>query len=378
MASFPESPDAAVPHAQILAALLMHAPVGIILGDGAGKLTDINPRAVSMFGLSSPSEVLGRPVWEVLADDAEKERETLLAGLREAEPQHTRFTCKTHLGKDLDCEVSFVPFPSDSGKAGGFAVFFEDASQRTALFENLLRAEKLSAVGEVAAGVAHEINNPLTGILGNAQLLLAKTSDEYSQKRLDQIVQGVQRCHKIVQGLMGFAAKGRTEKSFEDVNELFKDTLSLRAYQMRVDSIEIETHLAPDLPQIQVVGHELRSVFLNIINNAHQALLEVEGRQRRLRVRTGIRDSMIFVEVEDNGPGIPVENQSKVFDPFFTTRPVDQGTGLGLSIAFGVVRDHHGEIQLESKAGAGATFTVLLPAVQPRGKRTPRLPGSRW
>lgn len=238
----------------------------------------------------------------------------------------------------------------------------EDDADSMTLYQKMFQAEKLAALGEIVGGVAHELNNPLTGILGYAQLLSDSVKDEKTRRSLEQIASEAQRCRHIVKGLMSFSATHEPVKTLHDINDVVGSTLALRQYQLQVDNIAITVQLGRDLPRVKIMAQSIQRVFLSIINNAHQALLEVDGHQRALTVRTGVENADLFIAFEDNGPGIPRKIQSRIFDPFFSTKGVGMGTGLGLSVSYGVVRDHGGNINVRSDEGAGATFTVYLPA----------------
>ncbi len=227
----------------------------------------------------------------------------------------------------------------------------------------LVQAEKMSAVGLLVSGVAHELNNPLAGVVGYSQLLLRSDTDEKVRRGLEKINREAERCKKIVQNLQTFARKHKPQKDYVGINGILEGTLELRSYQLKVDNIEVVTDLDPDLPKTMADFHQLQQVFLNIIINAHQAMA-AHGRTGRLTLRTRRRGDQIVVEIEDTGPGIQPENLGKVFDPFFTTKEVGQGTGLGLSICYGIIQEHKGRISVRNGQGGGALFSVELPILE--------------
>ncbi|HUV51963.1 MAG TPA: ATP-binding protein, partial [Dehalococcoidia bacterium] len=221
----------------------------------------------------------------------------------------------------------------------------------------------LAAVGELAAGVAHELNNPIAAVQGYAQLLAAKKDvDESVKKDLDVIYREAQRAGKITKNLLSFARRHEPENRFISINETLEKTLELSAHQMKINNIEIEVELAPDLPRTMADFYQMQQVFVNIINNAEQAMLESHGKGK-LIVGTRKSGDMIQITFKDDGPGIAEENLKKIFDPFFTTKEVGKGTGLGLSICYGLVEAHNGRLYARSKLGEGATFIVELPVV---------------
>jgi two-component system NtrC family sensor kinase len=225
--------------------------------------------------------------------------------------------------------------------------------------EQLLHSEKMAAVGQLISGVAHELNNPLTAILGYSQLLISSCQlppqgIEYSDKLYKQ----AQRTHRIVQNLLSFARQHKPERIAVQLNQILQDTLALRDYDLRMSNIRVHLELSPDLPATAADPHQLQQVFLNLVNNAVDAVLE-SSNDGDLWVRTEVKDDRLFVEFTDNGPG--VKDASRVFDPFYTTKPVGKGTGLGLSICYGIVTEHGGTIRVRNVQPHGACFTIELP-----------------
>ena len=246
--------------------------------------------------------------------------------------------------------------------------------------EQLLNSEKMAAVGQLISGVAHELNNPLTAILGYSQLLtgsgeMGPLGMEYSEKLYKQ----AQRTHRIVQNLLSFARQHKPERLPTRINNILEDTLALRDYDLRMSNIRIHLNLAEDLPQIFADPHQLQQVFLNMVNNAVDAILE-SSKDGDLWVATHADDTKVCVEFTDSGPG--VQEASRVFDPFYTTKPVGKGTGLGLSICYGIVTEHGGTIRVRNLPHRGASFTIELPfggatqdheLAETEGQLTPRL-----
>jgi len=235
--------------------------------------------------------------------------------------------------------------------------------EKLRLEEQLSLAGRLATVGELAAGVAHELNNPLAAIQGFAQLLTAKDGlDDDTKKGVQTIYKEAQRATRITGNLLSFARRHETSRSLISINEALDKTLEFRAYQLQLNNIEIVTELQPNLPKTMADFQQMKEVFINIINNAEQAMLEAHGKGR-LIVRTKTEDRMVKITFADDGPGISEENLNRIFDPFFTTKEVGKGTGLGLSICYGLVQAHGGRIYARSKLGQGATFVVEIPVV---------------
>ncbi|HET8946766.1 MAG TPA: ATP-binding protein [Candidatus Polarisedimenticolia bacterium] len=229
--------------------------------------------------------------------------------------------------------------------------------------EQLMQADKLSSIGQLISGVAHELNNPLSGVIGFTQLLQAAEVNPKVKRGLERIHGEAVRCQKIVQNLLGFARRSRPEKAAHDLVHVVEGVLDLRAYQLAVDDVEIERRYAPDLPPTLLDAHQIQQVVLNLVNNAHQAMMTVSDRARRLTVIIERRDDRLQVAIGDNGPGIPQDRLPRLFEPFFTTKEPGKGTGLGLSVSLGIIKDHLGTMDVESVVGQGTTFRFDLPVV---------------
>ncbi|HEY3762155.1 MAG TPA: ATP-binding protein [Verrucomicrobiae bacterium] len=229
--------------------------------------------------------------------------------------------------------------------------------------EQLIQSEKLSAVGEFVAGVAHELNNPLAAVMGFSEMLREADVDAKYRRHLDLIFKAAQRCQKIVQSLLSFARHQKPERKPVSANELVEAVLEIVAYPLRTSNVEVITGFQPNMPAILADSHQIQQVLLNIINNARQAM---EGHQRdgQIKINTAVSEAIVRITIQDNGPGIPDENLRRIFDPFFTTKEVGKGTGLGLSLCYGIIKEHGGNISATSRPGEGATFVIELPIAQ--------------
>jgi len=225
----------------------------------------------------------------------------------------------------------------------------------------LVQSEKLSAVGEFVAGVAHELNNPLAAVMGFSELLKDADVDEKHRHHLDLIFKAARRCQKIVQSLLSFARRHQPERKPVSVNGLVEEVLEIVTYQLRTNNVEVVRRFAPNLPFVLADGHQIQQVILNLVNNARQAI-EANQAAGRISISTEMKKPFIRISIQDNGPGIPPENLSRIFNPFFTTKEVGKGTGLGLSLCYGLIKEHGGDITVASQPGGGATFTIELPA----------------
>ena len=229
----------------------------------------------------------------------------------------------------------------------------------------LVQSEKLSAVGEFVAGVAHELNNPLAAVMGFSEMLKDADVREDHRRHLDLIFKSATRCRKIVQSLLSFARRHQPERKPVAVNKLIEEVLEILAYQLRTSNVEVVCRFASDLPLVLADGHQIQQVVMNLINNARQAI-EANQDSGCITISTETQSSTIRIAIQDNGPGIPAENLSRIFDPFFTTKEVGKGTGLGLSLCYGLIREHGGSIAVSSQPGKGANFIIELPATADR------------
>src|SRR6202142_1165308 len=240
--------------------------------------------------------------------------------------------------------------------------------------EQLLQSEKMSAVGQLISGVAHELNNPLTAILGYAQLLEGAGLDHRSADYVRKLFKQAQRTHRVVQNLLSFARQRKPQKQLVDLRKVLEEALSLRDYDLRVNNVSLDREIPDDLPFVVADPHQLEQVFLNVINNALDAIVEGNG-GGVLKVRAFTKDAFVCVEFDDSGPGIT--DPTRIFDPFYTTKSVGKGTGLGLSICYGIVKEHGGEIVARNREEGGATIEVRLLASENAALPEPVAPPRR-
>jgi PAS domain S-box-containing protein len=224
--------------------------------------------------------------------------------------------------------------------------------------EQLLQSEKMSAVGQLISGVAHELNNPLTAILGYAQLLESEGLEERAQDYVRKLFKQAQRTHRVVQNLLSFARQRQSQKQHVDLRKVLEETLTLREYDLKTNNITVERDWAADTPLADADMHQMEQVFLNIINNAADAMME-KGPGGKLIVRTYLKDKFVCIEFLDSGPGI--QDPKRIFDPFYTTKSIGKGTGLGLSICYGIVKEHGGDIIARNRSEGGALIEVRIP-----------------
>jgi two-component system NtrC family sensor kinase len=251
--------------------------------------------------------------------------------------------------------------------------------------ETLFQSEKLAAMGSLLASVAHELNNPLSVVTMQADLLSDEMIDQAGADRLRLISQSAERCVRIVQNFLAFARQTPPQRTEVALNAIVEEAMELLTYTLRVDDIDIVLHLDDHLPLLWADPHQLHQVVVNLVTNAHQALRETAPpRQLRLTTRSDPSRTDVFLEVADTGPGVPLELRERIFEPFFTTKAPGVGTGLGLPFCQGIIEGHGGSIRLESQPGPGAKFVMELPvearparAVTPQEPATPSVAASK-
>ena len=285
----------------------------------------------------------------------------------------------------LDGELIWVEVTAHAGPSRKRAVSQVEALMRNVserrrlddqsrdLYQQLLQAEKMAALGQTISGVAHELNNPLATILSWAERLAERNLDETSRRGVDVILGESERAARIVRNLLTFARKRQSTRSMIDLNQVVRETLALRAYEQRLTNIDVVTALASGLPPVFADPHQIQQVLLNLVINAEQAMLSANGRGSLvLRTWHDVAHNAVVLQVSDDGPGVPSEVKGKIFDPFFTTKEVGKGTGLGLTVAYAIVQEHGGSIRVDSPAAGGASFTVEFPVSSVESAARPR------
>src|SRR5713101_5773239 len=334
----------------------------ILVLDTAAHYTFVSPRCKEILGYdveeAQSMEFGGRTHPEDLPAAVALYKE-IIAGKQIFASLEIRVRHK--LGEWRRIRFNFSPLSDEKGNIEGAVLSGRDVTDLKRLQEQLIQAEKLAAMGQMLAGVAHELNNPLTAILGVTELLREREgADDSTKRQLELTYRQARRAARIVQNLLEFSRPASSQKRPLDLNNLLERTLQLQEHSLRRNNIEVDFHLQADLPSVIGDANQLIQVFLNLVTNAEQAIREVRD-TGRIQIRAGRKGNQITITVQDDGPGIRPEVLPRIFDPFYTTKRPGGGTGLGLSICMSIIREHGGNIEAEILPAGGSAFTIYLP-----------------
>jgi PAS domain S-box-containing protein len=343
---------------------------GIVVADLDSTIIKVNEKAVQMHGFASDDELMGKKTFELIAPhDRKRKANNVWNKLKEGTLSGGEYTLLRADGSEFPGELSTSALKDASGKVIGHITTVRDITERRKaeeredqLEQELNLASRLASIGQLAAGVAHEINNPLTGVIGFSHLMMNRDLPNDMKQDLQVINSEALRVAKIVENLLVFAHQRKTGREYMNINDIITRVLELRAYEMKVNNIDVETRLDPELPLTMADTGQLQQVFLNIVLNAEYFMTKAHNKGQ-LVVKTEKINGNIQVSFTDDGAGISPENLDKIFNPFFTTKEVGKGTGLGLSICHGIITQHKGRIYAQSESGKGATFVIELPIV---------------
>ncbi len=331
--------------------------IGVLSVDLEGIVESWNTRMEQLFGVSR-QESVGRQLSSLLPEELAREiaargDQEQITGIYKQRLQHQ--------GKSLTLNVSITPLVSKSNERIGRLLLFDDVTQRERMEEQMSQTEKLTSLGLLAAGVAHEVNTPLA-VISNYIQMLAKQMPEGDPRHsiIEKIVKQTFRASEIVNNLLNFSRTGAPEAADIDVNRVVEETLSLVAHPLKASHIQVVKQLGEPLPAVRGSANKLQQVFLNLFLNARDAM----PGGGMLEVRTAAHNGSVEIEVADTGGGIAREHIHRIFDPFFTTKASGRGTGLGLSVSYGIIKEHAGKIDVRSTPGKGTSFHVEFPAVK--------------
>jgi len=282
-----------------------------------------------------------------------------------AAEEHTSSIYKFHLlaksGRHLVVNASVAPLLGKDGARLGRLVLLDEITQRVRLEDQMVQTEKLTSLGLLAAGVAHEVNTPLAVISNYIQMLAKQIpADDPRQKTIERIVKQTFRASEIVNNLLNFSRTGGSQPSEVDVNAVLEETLTLVQHPLKTAQVSVVRNYAKRLPLILGSHTRLQQVFLNLLLNARDAMPS----GGMVEIRTMANNGSVEIEITDNGAGIPAENLNRIFDPFFTTKASGRGTGLGLSVSYGIIKEHAGKVDVRSAPGSGTSFRLAFPAAR--------------
>ena len=365
--------EAALRDSEVLKSAIVESAVGAIVAiDQSGRIVEFNPEAELCFGIKR-TDALGNQMADLIIPQR----------LRDAHRRGFAHYQKTGEGPMIGKRVELAGLHADGrefpieitvtraivGDSEMYVAFIVDLTEKKAREDEISRqrealhqSEKLAALGTLLAGVAHELNNPLSIVVGRAYMLASSTSDQSVVSSAEKIRQAAERCAKIVKSFLAMARHRPPEHQAIQVNEMISEVLDLLDYGLRSNGVAVSFQPDPDLPEISADPDQLGQVVMNLIVNAQHALGEIDG-ERRLMIETRHDRARgeLLIRVADNGPGVAPELRSRIFDPFYTTKPSGSGTGVGLSVSLAAVRAHHGTLSLNDALGGGACFTIALP-----------------
>jgi PAS domain S-box-containing protein len=327
----------------------------VLVVDAEGNISFLNDAGTRLFG-----EVRGKPVHDIIG------REIARSILSQEPPTAWKgdAVVTRSQGETFDAFLSSTPV-MENGKLSSAVIIVQDITKEKAAREAKAQSEKMITLGELVAGTSHELNNPLAIVTGYADLLLQETGfDKEQRAKIESIRKNAHRAANVVHSLLAFARKDKPERIETNLNLVVRAALQIKEYDLRTSNIGVEERLGRGLQPVFADPNQLQQVLLNILNNAQDAVL-ASFNPRYICITTEARDGNVCIKVDDSGTGISKEDLKKVFDPFFTTKPLGKGTGLGLSISYGIIREHGGEIEIQSQFGQGTQVSITLPAYSP-------------
>ena len=334
------------------------SPLPLALADREGRVQQLNQAGCQLFGIEAESQAVGRHLEGLGLSPAGLSVRIVLGAALENGPWHGRVMVSRSDGERRVCDCTVTALTGS--ESSHLLVALYDRTDELRAERELVAREKLATVGEIASGVAHEVNNPLAAIRMEAELLARASKDPDVTAAAATMTREVDRAARIVRSLLRLARRADTTPTRVQVNELVRDVAEIRQRVLRAENVEFRTEIDGAAPSVLALGQELQQVVINLVTNAEHA---VRGRTPSIiQMSTQARDGWVRLVVEDSGPGIPKEIRHRIFDPFFTTKGPDEGTGLGLAICQRVVSEVGGKIWLEESSLGGARFVVELPA----------------
>jgi PAS domain S-box-containing protein len=332
--------------------------VGVLAIDLDGAIESWNTQIERLIGVPR-HEAVGRKLDEVLPSDLMAEISARAS--EERVSSLYKFPMRNRGGRNLVLNVSIAPLVGKSGDRIGRLILMDDITQRIRLEEQLVQTEKLTSLGLLAAGVAHEVNTPLAVISNYIQMLAKQLpSGDPRHHLIDKVVKQTFRASEIVNNLLNFSRTGAVEFTEVNLNSVVEETLSLIAHPLKTAHVRVTRNLQQELPPVLGSNNKLQQVFLNLFMNARDAMPS----GGMVEVRTASNNGTVEIEITDTGSGIPRENLHRIFDPFFTTKSSGRGTGLGLSVSYGIIKEHAGKVDVRSTPDKGTSFRLEFPVAR--------------
>ena len=333
----------------------------VVTLDAESRYTFISPQILDVLGYQ-PEDLIGKKLGSHIDPHDLPAMQELIANLISGHCSNGQIEYRTQHknGAWQLFRASARPLHDEMGRTTGIIASVRDITEQQRLQQQLIQSERLAAMGQMIAGVAHELNNPLTAILGVTELMRDQTTDENAHRQLDLAHRQARRAAHIVESLLVFSRPATPRNALLHISDLLQRTVQLHEHSLRSNNIQVDLMARPDLPTVLGDSNQLTQVFLNLIVNAEQAIREVRD-QGMLRIRAGVVGDRVLITFQDDGVGIHRETLPRIFDPFFTTKRPGRGTGLGLSICMAIVREHNGDISAQPLPDGGSVFTVSLP-----------------
>ncbi|MBI5464435.1 MAG: PAS domain S-box protein, partial [Ignavibacteriales bacterium] len=333
----------------------------IQITDASGNMVYVNPAFERVSGFSS-EEVIGKNPRLISSGRHGREFwKEVWSHILSGKVWHGQIENRRKDGAPFHTDLVISPIVETDGSIVGFLGAHRDITEQRMLEQQLVRSQRLEAIGTLAAGIAHEVGNPLTAIASLVQLLQRTSGEQFAAEKLDLINTQISRITKIIRNLVNFSRPTTHQSAPADVNQIIRDALSIVQYGKKVKNIKFDIQLDETIPMVDVVPDQIVQVFINILMNAVDS---IEGKQGTITVRSRGKDEAVEVDISDTGKGIDSESLVKVFEPFYTTKGVGQGTGLGLWVSYGIMQNFGGDIHVESVVGKGSSFTIMFPRKQ--------------
>lgn len=346
---------------RVLARVFNSITEGVLILDMNGRVTGMNRSAANLLHVRE-EDVHLEPMGRIFRFRDARMWEDFWKSFKDGERVEINADLELPGDRVLPCSISLSPLEEDRPAHKGFALILKDRSPQIEMQHNLIQMEKLNSLGKLVAGFAHELNNPLTSVIGFAQLLLADRNEARNLQEIEVIHKHALRCKEIIDNLLAFARKSAPAKTEVDINAVITNTADLLGYQLKRSGIRVVLDLDRSAPVVIADPSQMQQVFVNLIENSRYELVHRKG-PGEIRMSTHAAENRVVIRIADNGPGFTGETLDRIFDPFFTTKPGGEGTGLGLSLSYGFMQEHGGTLNARNLDSGGAEFEISLPTI---------------